>query len=119
MRFSIYITDNYRIFVFESAWVEAAFGIKREDGKRVPNDAHRIPGHPFNDHIGHARSLPREDWQTVVRRILQRPLEFGGPQSPEGIVSIEEGPSASNPQGNCSHPASTVMLTTPGAIRRQ
>ncbi|WP_160110158.1 hypothetical protein [Caballeronia choica] len=42
---------------FESAWIEATVGIKREDGKRASNDAHRLSVHQLDNHVGHAYSL--------------------------------------------------------------
>jgi hypothetical protein len=41
------------LLIFESAWVEAALGIKREDGKRASHDPYRISGHKLDDHIDH------------------------------------------------------------------
>ncbi|KAI3610201.1 hypothetical protein D8I24_0583 (plasmid) [Cupriavidus necator H850] len=43
---------------FECPWIEATFGIERENGKRCSNDAHGLSGHEFDDHIGHACALP-------------------------------------------------------------
>ncbi|WP_160109946.1 hypothetical protein [Caballeronia choica] len=45
------------MLIFESAWIEATVGIKREDGKRASNDAHRLSVHQLGNHIGHAYSL--------------------------------------------------------------
>jgi hypothetical protein len=45
------------LLFFESAWIEATVGIKREDGKRASNDAHRLSVHQLDNHVGHAYSL--------------------------------------------------------------
>ncbi|WP_177205238.1 hypothetical protein [Burkholderia sp. WP9] len=65
------------MLLFESARVNAAFGIERKNGKRIPNDAHWVSGHKFDHDAGHSRSLPRKNGQTVTCRISQHPVEPG------------------------------------------
>jgi hypothetical protein len=66
-----------KLLPFESARVNAAFGIESEDGKRAPNDVHRVSGHKLDHDAGHSRSLPRKNGQTVACRISQHPVEPG------------------------------------------
>jgi len=66
-----------KLLLFESARVDAAFGIESKNGKRVPNDAHRVSGHELDHDAGHSRSLPRKIGHTVACRISQHPVELG------------------------------------------
>jgi hypothetical protein len=66
-----------KLLLFESAQVNVAFGIESENGKRFPNDAHRVSGLKLDHDAGHSRSLPRKNGQTVARRISQDPVELG------------------------------------------
>jgi hypothetical protein len=91
-----------KLLLFECPWIEATFGIERENGKRRSNDAHWLSGHQFDDHIGHACALPGKSGQAVVGRLPQHPLEFGGWQLPESIVTGNEKLSARKPH-SCPH----------------
>jgi hypothetical protein len=89
-----------QLLLFESARVDAAFGIESENGKRVPNDAHRVSGHKLDHDAGHSRSLPRKDGQTVPCRISQHPVELGAWQPPAGNVASDEKRSAGKTLGS-------------------
>ncbi|WP_172175436.1 hypothetical protein [Paraburkholderia elongata] len=64
-----------KLLLFESARVDAAFGIESENGKRAPNDVHRVSRHKLYHDAGHSRSLPRKNGQTVACRISQHPVK--------------------------------------------
>jgi len=64
------------LLLFESGRIEASFGIENKNGKRVPNDAHRVSGRKLDYDAGHSRSLPRENWQAVACGISQHPVEL-------------------------------------------
>jgi hypothetical protein len=66
-----------KLLLFESARVDAAFSIESENGKRVPNDAHRVSVHKLDRDAGHSYSLLRKNGQTVACRIPQHPVEPG------------------------------------------
>ena len=65
------------LLLFEFTRVDATFGIESKNGKRVPNDAHRVSGHKLDHDAGHSRSLPCKNGQTVACRISQHPVELG------------------------------------------
>jgi hypothetical protein len=66
-----------KLLLFKFARVDAAFGIESKNGKRAPNDAHRVSVHKFDHDAGHSRSLPCKNGQTVACRISQHPVEPG------------------------------------------
>jgi hypothetical protein len=63
------------LLLFESARVDAAFGIESKNGKRAPNNAHRVSVHKLDLDAGHSRPLPCKNGQTVACRISQHPVE--------------------------------------------
>ncbi|MGF6609404.1 MULTISPECIES: hypothetical protein [Paraburkholderia] len=94
--------DRFRqgkLLLFESACVNAAFGIESENGKHVSNDANRLSVYELDNHVGHSRSLPRKGGQTVACRISEHPVEPGARQPPDGIVTRNEKPSARKTHG--------------------
>ncbi|WP_206001727.1 hypothetical protein [Paraburkholderia aromaticivorans] len=66
-----------KLLLFESARVDAAFGIEIKNGKRAPNNTHRVSVHKLDLDAGHSRPLPCKNGQTMACRISQHPVETG------------------------------------------
>jgi hypothetical protein len=70
----------------EFACVDAAFAIKNEDGKGVPNYAGWNSADELDDCAGHAHTLPCEFMQRMACRISQHPVELHVRQAAECVV---------------------------------
>jgi hypothetical protein len=76
-----------KLLPFESGGVDTAFVIEGEHSKGAADDAPRTAIGQFDDQVGHAHSLPREDRQAMVCRISQHPVESRVRQAIEAIVT--------------------------------
>ena len=92
------------------ACVDAAFAIKNENGKGVPNYAGWNSADELDDCVGHTHALPREYRQRMACRISQHPVKLHVRQAAERIVLGDEKPSARKTH-DWKPPASIVVLT--------
>jgi len=95
----------------ESGRVDAAFVFEGEHSKGAPDDAPRTAIDQFDDQIGRAHSLLREDGQAMACRISQHPVERRGRQAIEAVVMSDEESSTRKTHGDAVG-ASGVRLAT-------
>jgi hypothetical protein len=81
-----------KLLFVEFARIKASLLIEREDGKRSPNHAGRLSANEFDNDVGHAHSLSRENREAMACRVLEHPVKRGVRQAIEGIVHGDEVP---------------------------
>jgi len=78
------------LLLVKPARVDAAIVVEGQNGKRAPEHADWNSIDEFDDHVGHAHSLPRESGQTMASRILKHPVELRVRQAMEASVLSNE-----------------------------